>query len=137
MPPRSRPGAGGQQRAAAGRPAPAAPADVVDQPADDVVFSVTDWLASKGLTGARAVEVGGQVFRIRNTLDLPETAQLMIALRTGANSDALTILLEDGEQLPQLLTLLRIPVNSDAEDQFWADFFQAVAGVDLGEQPAS
>lgn len=132
MPPRSRPGAGRQPTAAG--PAPATPAD---DSADVVVFSATDWLAGKGLTGARAVEVGGQVFRIRNTLDLPETAQLMIALRTGANSDALTILLEDSDRLTELLQLLRIPVNSDAEDQFWADFFQAVAGVDLGEQPAS
>jgi len=100
-------------------------------------FDADEALRALGVDQPRALTVGGRRFLMRRTLDVPESAQLLIALRGNAQSEALRILLVDREELPDLLGSLRLPVDPAAETAFWNALLMKMTGADLGESAAS
>lgn len=102
-----------------------------------VVFSFTDWLTKRGLLEDKPVEVGGRVFAFRSSTSATDNAQLFAHMATGRYREFLELMLVDASEVDELLGLMRVPIDTKAERELWLNFAEAIAGVTLGESPAS
>lgn len=103
-------------------------------------LSLTDWLAKRGLSGERRMEVAGKWFRFRKTATSAKITEFSEARGKGDLYGVMASLLVDPDEIEELKAAFDEqpqPILADDETAFLTNIINFLLAGDVGESSAS
>jgi hypothetical protein len=103
-------------------------------------FSLSEWMATRGLVGDKRMEVGGEWFRFTKAATAPQLAAFADARNKGDLFGVMAALLVDPSEKEQLETAFQRqpqPIDAKQEQEYLMAIINFLVAGDAGESSAS